>query len=282
MARRERPSISGDRGHGALAALIVALLLGPCAASAAVPLGCEAPGSRLVVEVPATVSGTMSSLFAIDPASGSRQRLPIERPRTVTPLPPPGAMVVGDASGQHHLVVLPEGRAIPVPDVIVTAIETVRAGLEPFRSPRWVTQQSRDESGLRLRIIDRSRDRVVVDSVFPRRIEIAANADSPDGRFVVHLQANNVASELTVFDAGAGIRKDLRLPHAAPLAAYAMSLTFSPDGSCLAVSMTRAGNLPETWTVDLRQPVLTARPLGDVFVLAWVAIAPGTDHAEPG
>lgn len=281
MARRERPFISGNRGHGVFAALIAALLLCPCVASSAVPLGCQALGSRLVAEVPANQSGTISSLFSIDPGSGSRQRLPIERPRTVIPLPPTGAMVVGDASGQHHLVPLPHGRAIPVPGVIVTAIETVRAGLKSFRSPRWVAQRTQDEIGLRLRITDRTRDRVVVDAVFPRRIEIAATAESPDGRFVVHLQANNVASELTVFDAGTGIRKELRLPHDAPLAAYAMSLTFSPDASCLAVSMTRAGHLPEAWTVDLQQPVLTARPLGDVFVLAWVAIAPGTDHAEP-
>lgn len=279
MVKPERPFI---RGHAVAAALIVALLLGPWATVGAVPPGCEAPGSRLLAEVPANASGTISSLFSIDPESSARRRLPIEQPRTVIPLPPPGAAVVGDASGQHYLVLLPDRRATPVPEGIVTAIETVRAGLEPFRFPRWSTQRTRDETGLRLRIIDRARDRVVVDTVFRRRIEIAATAESPDGRFVIHLQANNVASELTVFDAETGIRKDLRIFHDAPLAAYALSLTFSPEASCLAVSMTRAGQLPEAWTVDLRQPVLTVTPLDDVFVLAWIAIAPAQDHTESG
>jgi len=281
MARPERPFIRDHRGQAALAALIALLLLGPWAAVSAVPLGCEAPGSRLVAEIPVKRSGTKSSLVSIDPENGSRQRLPVDQPRTIIQLPPPGAVLVGDASGQRFLVLLPGGRVIPVPDGIAVAIERISAGLESFHAPRWVTQRIQDETGLRLRIIDRARDRVTVDTVFRRRIEIAAIAESPDGRLVVHLQANNVASEVTIFDAETGVRKALRIPHDAPLAAYALSLTFSPDASCLAVSMTRAGHLPETWTVDLRQPVLTATPLGDVFVLAWVVIAPGTDPAEP-
>lgn len=253
-------------------ALLAALALGDGTAQGAMPSGCAMPGTRILAEAAGDESEMHRSLVSIDPLDFSANRLPIQDPRTVTPLPRPGFVIAGDAAGRDHLVRLADGRTAPVPGAIATAVETTDSLLFLFRSPRWVTQGAYDAAGLRLRIVDRNRDRAVVDTVFPRRIEIAATATSADGRSVVHLQANNVASELTLFDAERETRSHIRIPHDASLAAYALSLTFSPDGSCLAVSMTRDGPLPESWMVDLSQPVLTATPSGNVFVLAWVDV----------
>ncbi len=242
------------------------------AVQGAMPSRCAMPGTRILAEAPVDESGMNRSLISIDPLDVSMNRLPIHDPLAVTPVKQPGFAIIGDASGQDYLVRLPDGQTAPVPGAIATAVETTGSVASLFRSPRWVTLRTYDAAGLRLRIVDRNRNRVVVDTVFPRRIEIAATATSSDGRFVVHLQANNVASELTLFDAELGTRRELRIPHDASLAAYALSLTFSPDGSCLAVSMTREGERPESWLVDPWQPDLTARPIVDVFVLAWIAL----------
>lgn len=269
MARRERALAMG---RAATLALIAVLVLGEGVALGEGPTGCTPPGTRLLAEAPGDEAGVAGSLVFIDPVDDSMGRLPVDQPRSATPFPRPGLVIVSDASGQNHLVRLEDGRSVPISGSVATAVDTVRSLTSWFRSPRWTTQRIHDAGGLRVRIIDRTRDRVVVETVFPRRIEIATTATSSDGRSVVHLQANNVASELTLFDAETATRRELRIPHGAPLAAYAISLTFSPDGACLAVSMAREGQLPESWLIDSRQPRLTARPTGDVFVLAWVAV----------
>lgn len=260
------------------AVLLTALLCGDAADGGAFS-GCAMPGTRILTEAPVSESGMNRSLVAIDPVDGGASRFPVHDPRTVAPLTQPGFVIAGDAAGRDHLVRLADGRVAPVPGAIATAVETTDSLLVLFPSPRWVTLRTQDAAGLRLRIVDRTRDRVVVDTVFPWRIEIAATATTSDGRSVVHLQANNVASELTLFDALTGTSRYLRIPHNASVAAYAMSLTFSPDGACLAVSMTREGSLSESWTVDLSRPVLAAPLLGDVFVLAWVNVPEGPGQA---
>jgi hypothetical protein len=262
-----------DVRPGVTVVLIAALVFGGSAAQAAMPSGCAMPGTRVLADAPLDGSGSTSSLISIDPVDGRADRLPISNPRSVTMAVQPGFVIVDDAVGRHHLVRLRDGRTAPVPGVVVMAAETVRSFGELFHPARWDVLRTYDEVGLRLRIVDRDRTQVVFDAMFPRRIEIAATAVSPSGRFVVHVQANNVASELTLFDAGNASRRDLRIPHDAPLAAYAMTLTFSPDGACLAISMAREDQLSESWLIDLRQPKLAARPIGDVFVLAWVVVS---------
>lgn len=271
MAGPERPFAMG---RAATLTLILALGLGGSAAQGERTTGCAMPGTRLLADAPLDASGPGSSLLSIDPLDGATNRLPIHAPRTITPLMQPGFVIAADASGQDHLVRLHDGQTAPVSGAIVTAVETTLSFTTLFHSPRWIALRAHDGAGSRLRIVDRNLDRVVVDTVFPRRIEIVATAASPGGRFVAHLQANNVVSELTLLDAETGVRNDLRIPHDAPLAAYALALTFSPDASCLAVSMIREGGLPESWMVDPRQPGLAARPIADVFVLAWV-VFPG-------
>ncbi|CAA9559026.1 MAG: hypothetical protein AVDCRST_MAG43-1748 [uncultured Thermomicrobiales bacterium] len=255
-----------------LIAMVLALAFGSNAARGTMPQGCAMPGTRLLVDAPRDGTGPASSLLLIDPAIGRAHRVPIPNPRTVTPVQRTGVVIVGDASGRDHLVLLADGGSTPVSGAVRAAIKTTESATAGFSTSRWVTLRTYDAAGMRLRIIDRERDRVVVDTMFRRRIEIAATATSADGRSVAHLQANNMASELTLFDAETGRRKALRIPHDASLAAYAISLTFSPDGSCLAVSMTRDTQLPESWVIDLRQPSLPATAIGAVFVLAWTTL----------
>jgi hypothetical protein len=252
--------------------LIAVLVFGGSVAQAAMPSGCAMPGTRVLAYAPLDGSGSTSSLLSIDPVDGSIHRLAVRQPRAVAPSSQSGVVFVQDVNGDSYLVRLRDGRTAPVPGVVVMAAETVRSFTELFHPARWDVLRTYDEAGLRLRIVDRAQDRVVFDTTFPRRIEIAATAVSPSGRFVVHVQANNVASELTLFDAGNASRRDLRIPHDAPLAAYAISLTFSPDGACLAVSMAREGQPPESWLIDLRQLELTVTPIADVLVLGWVAL----------
>lgn len=255
-----------------LLAVVLALVFGDSAGRGAMPWGCAIPGTRLLADEPLNGVSPTGSLLLIDPAVDQEERLPIPNPRTVTLVQRTGVVIVADASGHDHLVRLADGWNALVPGAVRAAVQTTESATAMFRRSRWATLRTYDATGLRLRIIDRERDRVVVDTVFPRRIEIAATATSADGRSVAYLQANNVASELTLFDAETGRRKALRIPHDASLAAYAISLSFSPDGSCLAVSMARDTRLPEFWVIDLRQPSLAATPIGDVFVLAWLRL----------
>jgi hypothetical protein len=66
----------------------------------------------------------------------------------------------------------------------------------------------------------------------------------------------------------------VRLAHAAPLAAYAIGLTFAPDEHCVAVSMERIGGPgAETWLVDLRTGTVDKVAIPDLFVLDWARAA---------
>lgn len=252
-------------------ALLTVLLFGNVAEGGAFS-GCAMPGTRLLAESPANASERGGSLVAIDPGDGGVTLLPVDDPLTVTPVMSSGFAIVGTASGQDHLVRLETGWTVPIAGSVAVAVTTTRSLVSAFRSPRWTTLRTRDAAGLRIRVRDRERHRIVIDATFPRRIEIAATATSADGRTLAYLQANNVASELTLFDAAVGTRRDLTIPHDAVFAAYAVTLVFSPDGTCLAVSMDRYGRPPGSWTIDPRRPDPAATPIGDIFVLGWIDV----------
>ncbi len=169
------------------------------------------------------------------------------------------------------LVPVTGGAAVPVPEPVAAALRVGRMLSLP--APRWVVDQQPLADTIVYRVLDRSTGAIAVTLSFPRRIELATSASSPDGRFFVHVQANNVASDVVVVDAWTKRQQSGTLPHNARLAAFAMSLTFSPDASCLAISMEREGDAhPETWVIGLTTSDEIAPWRVDVgYVLAWVA-----------
>jgi hypothetical protein len=138
-------------------------------------------------------------------------------------------------------------------------------------APRWVVERQPSAATIVYRVIDRSTGATAAGLSFPRRIELSTSASSPDGRFFVHVQANNVASEVVIVDAGTKRQWTVLLPHDARLAAFAISLTFSPDASCLAITMEREGDpRPETWTISLSGDRIDPQRVDWGSVLAWV------------
>lgn len=111
--------------------------------------------------------------------------------------------------------------------------------------------------------------RLELSATFDRRIELAMSVVSPSSRQVAFIQANNLASEVTLMDAESATRRTVLIRHDAPLAAYAIQAAFSPDESCLAISMERSGGSgPETWLVDLATGEVSDRIAGDL--VGWL------------
>lgn len=160
---------------------------------------------------------------------------------------------------------------MPVPGLAATGLMLGQSlASEP---PRWVMQRHSTRDATSFRMIDRSTDAVVLETSFQRRIELSASASSPDGRLFVHVQANNVASEVVIVDATTLTERTISIPHDARLAAFAISLTFSPDASCLAISMEREGDPDrDTWIVDLTATSPTPEWANLGYVLAWLPI----------
>lgn len=234
------------------------------------PPPCATPGSRLLVE-------SRSMLAAVDPATGVETSLPVTEPRRVVGLGSSGVALVENAADEWALVPVIGGGAVPIPDGVATALLLGSA----FRSssPRWIVERQPDPNATLVRVIDRSTRRVVLETSFPRRIELSASASSPDGRYFAHVQANNVASEVVIFDAMTRARRMVSLPHNGRLAAFAISLTFSPDASCIAISMEREGQgEAETWLVDLTARVPVPDTVDAGYVLAWL---PGRVRPQP-
>jgi len=230
---------------------------------------CVSAESRLLVEAATAQGGSGSGLVSVDPATGVRIPILVDEPRRTVALDARGLVLVQDAAERWALITATESAALPVPDLAVTGLMLGRSlANEP---PRWVAQRHSTPDGTSFRIIDRSRHTVVLETSFRRRIELAASASSADGRFFVHVQANNVASDVFIFDALTLDRRTSSIPHDARLAAFAMSLTFSPDASCLAISMEREGDPePDTWIVDLTATSSTAERVELEYVLGWV------------
>jgi hypothetical protein len=155
------------------------------------------------------------------------------------------------------------------PEVVRQAARA-RRRTQQLAFPRWVVDRTIDEAGRRIVVRDPRNGDVRFDVTYPNRIELATSAVSGTGRFTVFVQSNNVASEVTVLDAESGARRTIRLPHDAPLAAYAIGITFAPGKRCAAISMERIGGpRAETWLVDLRTGAVEQWAIPGLFVLDW-------------
>lgn len=162
-------------------------------------------------------------------------------------------------------------RELPVSADVARIAERGQALLTGIVPGRWRIERTSLDGGLRLEVFDRHTGETVFDVAFARRIELATASVSPSGRFTVNVQANNIASEVTILDAGTGIGRRVDIPHDASLAAFAIGLAFSPGEGCVAVSMERdGGDGAETWLLDLESGDARALPVRDVFVLSWL------------
>lgn len=164
-------------------------------------------------------------------------------------------------------------RAVPLPPEIVQIVERGWKRLEGVVPPPWHVVRTSNDREQRVAVYDRQTGRTVVDVAFARRIELATAKVSSTGRFTVHVQANNIASEVTILDAQSGRARSLEIRHDARLAAFSIGVAFSPDETCAAISMERVGgNGPETWLLDLVSSEVRQVPVPDVFVVAWIRI----------
>ena len=128
-----------------------------------------------------------------------------------------------------------------------------------------------DGAGTRIVITDALTGRVVLDERFARRIELAASAVSPDGRFTVYVQGNNLATEVTILDALQASVRLVRIAHDADLAPFAIGIVFSPARACAALSMERVGGPgPEAWLVDLEGGAVSRLDSSGASVVDWL------------
>ncbi len=224
---------------------------------------CLRSESRILVE-------DRSGLVSVDPVTGARTRIPVAEPRRVVALHATDLVLVEDARDRWVLVPIIGGATVRVPRLAAATLLLGQALTRP--APRWMVKRKPLADAVAYRVVDRSTDATVYSVSFERRIELAAASSSPDGRFFVHVQANNVASEVVIVDAVTRRQRTAILPHDARLAAFAISLTFSPDASCLAISMEREGDAaPQSWTLDLTGDAIAPRPVEWGSVLAWKA-----------
>lgn len=140
---------------------------------------------------------------------------------------------------------------------------------DAFGPDEWVVRRTSSARAYHIEVGERATGETVVAMDFDRRIELATSVISPSSRLTVFIQANNLASELTLIDAATASVQSLTIPHDAPLAAFSIDAAFSSDETCLAVSMERSGGPgPETWLIDLDTGVVApARPGA---VIGWV------------
>lgn len=133
----------------------------------------------------------------------------------------------------------------------------------------WQVERTSQPHAYLIELRNRATGEMVLSATFQRRIELAMSVVSPSGRFVAYIQANNLASEVTLMDAATAAMQTVRIPHDAPLAAYAMHAEISPDERCLAISMERSGGPgPETWLIDLASGEVSDRIAGDL--VGWL------------
>lgn len=181
-------------------------------------------------------------------------------------------MLVGERAGRVILVELPDAivHETSVAPEVVSQGARARRRFQRFAFPRWEVARTIDEQGRRIVVRDPRSGDIRFDVTFPNRIELATSAVSGAGRFSVFVQSNNVASEVTLLDAETGARRMVRLAHDAPLAAYAIGITFDPGERCVAISMERIGGPgAETWLVDLDTGSVEQLTIPDLFVLDW-------------
>lgn len=273
MARRDAKLLS----RIAMVSLLHSLVL--CSGLAqepalTMPPACVMSGSRILAEASKSSGEPRSVLISVDPATSERIAIPVMEPRQAIALYASGVALVENAGGRWALVAATRSVAVPLPDLAVFGL-TLGQSLVSLPA-RWVVDRYSGPNATSFRMIDRSTRAVVLETSFVRRIELAASASSADGRFFVHVQANNLASEVFAFDGMTLNRRTASLRHDARLAAFAISLTFSPDASCLAISMEREGDpTPGTWIIDLTANALKPVWVDLGFVLAWLPTGEG-------
>lgn len=162
-------------------------------------------------------------------------------------------------------------RDTPLDPELVRRAAAMRQVLDEVIWRRWHVVRTADERVREITVFDSSDGSLVFDLSFSRRIELAASAVSPSHRFVIHVQANNVASEATILDAQSGDSRFATISHHAEIAAYAIGIVISPDELCAAISMERAdADGAETWLVDLASGAVTRLRIPDIQVLDWI------------
>lgn len=162
-------------------------------------------------------------------------------------------------------------RELPVSPDAVRRIERGWRLLTMAVPDRWHVEQHANGTERRIVVYDRQSGDRVVDAAFSRRIELSTAVVSETGRYTVHVQGNNIASEVTVLDAQRGITWRRDVPHDARLAAYAIDVAFNPGETCAAISTERVGgDGAETWLLDLWSGGLRPLPVESVFILGWV------------
>ena len=185
-----------------------------------------------------------------------------------------GSLLVEHGSG---LVLVNPGtlviRAVPFRPDVARFVERGWNRLEGVLPPPWHVEQSTDETGQRIVVYERQTGGTVFDVAFTRRIELSTAKVSSTGRFTLHVQANNIASEVTILDAQSSSARSLDIPHDARLAAFSIGVAFSPAETCAAISMERVDGIgPETWLLDLVSGDVRQVPVMDAFVVAWTRI----------
>ena len=156
---------------------------------------------------------------------------------------------------------------VPVPAALASALTAWHGFRTVPETRQWEVEATAEEGGYAFTVA-RPGGPTVLRASFDRRIELAASASSPSGRFTIFVQANNVATEVTVLDAARAERWTVLLPHEAPLAAFAISIHVDAREECIAISEQRVyGAGPETWYVDLRTRQVSEPDPG--FVVAW-------------
>jgi hypothetical protein len=159
----------------------------------------------------------------------------------------------------------------PLDPEFVRRAAAMRAVLDEVSWRRWQVVRTADERVHRITVFDSGDGSLVFDLSFSRRMELAASAVSPSHRFVIHVQANNVASEATILDAQSGDSSFATISHHSDIAAYAIGIVFSPDELCAAISMERAdADGADTWFVDLESGAVIRLRIPDIQVLDWI------------
>jgi hypothetical protein len=160
---------------------------------------------------------------------------------------------------------------LPVAPGVIESTADARRAFAELAPPKWTVTRVPSDRAFRVVVKARATDQVVLDESFARRIELATVASTPDGRITLFVQANNIASEVTILDAETGTVRQARIRHGADLAAFAIAIVYSPDHRCAAISMERVnGPGAESWLLDLATGEPRTIPVNDVSVLDWV------------
>ena len=161
-------------------------------------------------------------------------------------------------------------RDVPLSPDVARIVERGWNLLKGVVPARWHVARTSNDREQRVAVSDRQSGETVFDVAFARRIELSTAVVSSTGQFTVHVQANNIASEVTVLDAENGVSRQVELRHDERLAAFAIGVAFSPGEECAAISMERVGaDGAETWLLDLASGDARPLPVPDAFVIGW-------------